>query len=275
MRQLDRSHTRALARAGRGRSPKDKEASETGKLSLTSFRPSVEFEGENNLHAGILLSGELSSPQFLLYIGEDRLIRSPAASMNHRKDAQIRLYIPDRDSLGNTVDHRLVEAAHRVWERARLVVIRYLAEDTEAPEILAAAVDSASRVMGNGQSIQFFEAYLLRSVARESVRRLRRSQRIAYVDSAELERLAGPVSTDLDRKIDDAKRIEVFRACMDELGRTMYDLRVLDFDWRSIARLTGYADGHIAEVQFRKKIDKALYRFRAYHDSRFKPRPNL
>src|SRR5713226_1563883 len=107
--------------------------------------------------------------------------------MNQGKDAQKRLWIRNRDSLGNTVDHRLIEAAHLVWERARLVVIRYLAEDTEAPEILAAAVDSASRVMGNRQSIQFFEAYLLRSVARESVRRLRRSQRIAYVDSAELE----------------------------------------------------------------------------------------
>ena len=218
-----------------------------------------------------LLSGELSSPQILLYVGEDRLIRSPAASMNQRKDAQTRLWIRNRDSLGNTVDRRLIEAAHRVWERARLVVIRYLAEDTEAPEILEAAVDSASRVLGNRQSIQFFEAYLLRSVARESVRRLRRNQRIEYVDDADLERLAGPVSTDLDRQLDDAKRIEVFRACMDEHGRTMYDLRVLDYDWRSIARLTGYADAHSAEVQFRKKIDKALDRFRAYHKSRLKP----
>ena len=47
-----------------------------------------------------------------------------------------KIWIRDRDSLGNTVDHRLIEAAHRIWERARLVVIRYLAEDTEAPEIL-------------------------------------------------------------------------------------------------------------------------------------------
>jgi hypothetical protein len=194
--------------------------------------------------------------------------------MNQQKDAQTRLWIRDRDSLGNTVDQRLIDAAHRVWERARLVVIRYLAEDTEAPEILEAAVDSASRVMGNRRAIKFVDAYLLRSVARESVRRLRRNQRIEYVDSADLERLAGPVSTDLDRQLDDAKRIEVFRACMDEHGRTMYDLRVLGFDWRSIARLTGYADAHSAEVQFRKKIDRALDRFRAYHDSKLKPQDN-
>ena len=93
--------------------------------------------------------------------------------MNQRNDSQIRLWIRDRDSLGNSVDLRLIEAAHRVWERARLVVIRYLAEDTEAPEILEAAVDSASRAMGGNKSIQFFEAYLLRCVVRESVRRLR------------------------------------------------------------------------------------------------------
>jgi len=191
--------------------------------------------------------------------------------MNQRKDAQKRVWIRDRDSLGNTVDPRLIDAAHRVWERARFVVIRYLAEDTEAPEILEAAVDSASRATGNRQPIQFFDAYLLRSVARESVRRRRRNQRIEYLDGADLERLAGPVFTDLDRQLDAAKRIELLRACMDEHGRTMYDLRVLDFDWRSIARLTGYADAHSAEVQFHKKFAKALDRFRAYHNLRPKP----
>jgi len=195
--------------------------------------------------------------------------------MDQRNDAQNRLWIRDRDSLGNVVDHKLIEAAHRVWERARLVVIRYLAEDTEAPEILEAAVDSASRAMGNHQAIQFFEAYLLRSVARESVRRLRRNQRIEYVDVAYLERLAGAVPPDVERQLDDSKRVEVLRACLDEQGRTMYDLRVLDFEWRVIARLTGYADAHTAEVQFHKKMARALERFYAYHDLRLKPQSSV
>lgn len=191
--------------------------------------------------------------------------------MNQLNGAQTRLWIPDRNSLGSVVDRRLIEAGHRIWERARLVVIRYLAEDTEAAEILQAAVDSASCAMANHESIQYFEAYLLRSVARESVHRLRRNQRITYVDSTDLERLVGAVSVDLDRQLDDTRRIEVFRACMDERGRAMYDLRVLGYDWRSIARLTGYGDAHSAEVQFGKKIDKALGRFRAYHKSRLIP----
>jgi DNA-directed RNA polymerase specialized sigma24 family protein len=166
------------------------------------------------------------------------------------------------------VDQRLIEAANRVWERARLTVMRYLADDAEAPEILEAAVDSASRALANHRPIEFPEAYLIRSVAREAIRRYRRNRRIAYVDPQELERLAGPVCLDLDRKLDDAKRVDVLRACMDEHGCRMFDLRVLGFDWGHIAKLMGYADAHSAEVQFRKKIDKAMNRFRAYHRSR-------
>ncbi len=215
--------------------------------------------------------GEFSSPETLLIIWGAIPSGLPTVSMNQRKDEQVRIWIRDRDSLGNLVDERLIEAAHRVWGRARLVVIRYLAEDTEAPEILEAAVDAASRAMGNHQPIQFFDAYLLRSVARESVRRFQKNKRVEYLDNADLERLAGAVSADFERQLDDAKQIEIFRACMDEQGRTMYDLRVLDFDWRSIARLTGYADAHSAEVQFRKKFARALDRFRANYDSRLKP----
>ncbi len=188
--------------------------------------------------------------------------------MDQRREGQTRFWIRHRDSLGNLVDQRLIEAANRVWERARLTVMRYLADDTEAPEIFEAAVDSASRALASHRPIQFPEAYLIRSVAREAIRRYRRNQRIAYVDPQELERLAGPVYLDLDRQLDDAKRVDVLRACMDEHGCRMFDLRVMGFDWGYIARLMGYADAHSAEVQFRKKIDKAMNRFRVYHRSR-------
>jgi DNA-directed RNA polymerase specialized sigma24 family protein len=194
--------------------------------------------------------------------------------MDQRKDAQMRFWIRTRDSLGNPIDQRLIESAHRIWEHARFVVVRYLADDTEAPEILEIVVDSASRVIGNHHSIQFFDAYLLRSVAREAIRRYRRSKRIAYLDTADLERLAGPVSMDLDRMLDDSARIEMLRACMDEHVRKMYDLRVLGFDWGSIAGYMGYADAHSAEVQFRKKIDKAVERFRRRRSLQIKHRSN-
>jgi len=185
--------------------------------------------------------------------------------MDQRNDAQTRLWIPNRDSLGNEVDDRLIEAAHRIWERARLVVIRYLADDTDAAEIVETAVDSASRRMGNHHSIRCLEAYLFKSVVRESVRRFRRNQRISYLDHGSLERIAAPISMDFDRALDEAKGVELLRACMDEGCRTMYDLRVLEHDWRSIARLVGYSDAHTAEVQFRKKLNRAVKRLRANH----------
>ena len=90
--------------------------------------------------------------------------------MDQLNDAQTKLWIPDRDSLGNEVDHRLIEAAHRIWERARLIVTRYLGDDTDAPEIVEGAVDSASRTIRNQHMIQRCDAYLFRSVVRESIR---------------------------------------------------------------------------------------------------------
>src|ERR1700693_3869890 len=190
--------------------------------------------------------------------------------MDQQKDFKTRVNIGDRDSLGKTVDLRLMAAAQAVWERACLLVIRYLAADTEAPEILEIGVDGAARAMTKNKPIKSFDAYLLKGVARESLRRRRRNQRIQYVDGADLERLAGRVSTDLDGQLGYAKRLKILRACMDDDGRTMYDFRTLDFGWRWIAELMGYADAHSAEVQYGKKMDKALERYRADHNTRLK-----
>jgi DNA-directed RNA polymerase specialized sigma24 family protein len=193
--------------------------------------------------------------------------------MDQRTDAQTRFWIPCRDSLGNPIDHRLRDAAPRISERARLIVVRYLSDDSEFGEIIEAIVDSASRTMNNGQPIQFPEAYLLKCVAREAIHRFRRNQRITYVDPVDLERIAGAFSLDIDRELDDAHRLELLRACMDEHGRKMYDLRILGFSWRYIAKLLGYADGHSAEVQFRKKVNRALTRLRSHSRCRQKSTP--
>ena len=96
--------------------------------------------------------------------------------MDQQQDFNTRVNIGDRDSLGKTIDLRLIAAAQAVWERACLLVIRYLGEDTEAPDILEAVVDAASRAMANNQPIEHFDAYLLKGVARESLRRRRKNQ---------------------------------------------------------------------------------------------------
>jgi DNA-directed RNA polymerase specialized sigma24 family protein len=125
--------------------------------------------------------------------------------------------------------------------------------------------------MDTPESIEFFEAYLLKSVTREAIHRRKRYRRVVYVERKDLERLAGAVSTDVERRLDEAKLIEIFRACLDARGRAMFDMRVLHFDWRWIAKLTGYADARSAQTQFSKKCDRALERFQAHHGSRLKP----
>jgi hypothetical protein len=70
--------------------------------------------------------------------------------MNQPKDAQTRLWLRNLDSLGNIVDRRLIEAADRVWERARLVVICYLAEDTSSPRTVAQITGTFQEQIGEG-----------------------------------------------------------------------------------------------------------------------------
>jgi hypothetical protein len=190
--------------------------------------------------------------------------------MNQRNDAQTRVWIRSPDSLGNEVDRTLIEAAHRVWDRARFVVIRYLAEDTEAAEILEAVVDAASCLRNGHGSIQHVDAYLLKSVARESIRRRRKSRHIRFVDPSDLERLAGAVAYDWDSRLDDEKSMELLRASLDPKGREMLDYRVLEYDWHFIAVRLGYSSAHSAEVQFQKKIEKALARIQIHHGSTVK-----
>ena len=191
--------------------------------------------------------------------------------MTQKKDPKASFWIREQDSLGHEIDPRLIEAAERAWERVRRIVMRYLADDTEAAEILEAAVDSASKAMRNDHSIRFFEAYLVRSAAREAIRRYKRNQRILYVETTILDRIAGSTTSDLDQKLDDTKRISVLRACMDSDVRIMFDLRVLGLDWQSIAGLLQYSDAHSAEVQFAKGIGRATRRFNAHYQRRIKP----
>jgi hypothetical protein len=196
--------------------------------------------------------------------------RIGSVSMKHRQDAQTNFWIGNRDSHGNEVDDRLIEAAHRIWDRARQIVIRYLADDADTAEMVEAAVDAAS-LISNRNKIECVEAYLLRSIARESVKRLRRNQRISYMDNGSLELLAAPVSMDMEKRLDENKQLEIFRACMDDACERMFDLRVLGRGWRYIAQKLGYSNAHTAEVQFRKRIDQALRRMQVHHGARITP----
>ncbi len=159
----------------------------------------------------------------------------------------------------------LIDAAERIWERARLIVIRYLADETEAAEILERAVDAASRAQNGNGTISHIEAYLLKSVARESIRRLRTRPSLIPIPDTDLERLASSSHDDREQQLDDHKLMMLLRASLDEKGRRMLEYRILEYDWSAIASAVGYSSAHSAEVQFRKKLDQALARMELHH----------
>jgi hypothetical protein len=140
-----------------------------------------------------------------------------------------------------------------------------LADDTEAAEILERAVDAASRAQNGNGAISHVDAYLLKSVPRESIRRLRTRPALVPIPDADLERLANATQDDRERQLDDHKLMMLLRASLDEKGRQMLEYRLLEFDWTVIAATVGYSNAHSAEVQFRKKLDHALARMEAHH----------
>jgi hypothetical protein len=174
-------------------------------------------------------------------------------------------WVRNPDSLGNDVSADLMDAAERIWERARLVVTRYLADDTEAAEILERAVDAASRAQNGNGAISHIDAYLLKSIARESIRRSRTRPALIPIPDADLERLASSTHHDRERQLDDHKLMMLLRASLDSKGRQMLEYRLLEFDWSRIASAVGYGSAHSAEVQFRKKLDQALARMEIHH----------
>lgn len=188
--------------------------------------------------------------------------------MNRPEHAQPQFWVRSPDSVGNDVPPELVEAAQRIWERVRFVVIRYLADDSEAAEILERAVDAASRARNGNGAISHIDAYLLKSVARESIRRQRTRPSLIPIPDADLERLAAASETDREQQFDDHRLMMLLRASLDPKGREMLEYRLLEFDWTAIAAAVGYSNAHSAEVQFRKKLDQALARMQAHHGVR-------
>lgn len=190
--------------------------------------------------------------------------------MKQPEHAQSQFWVKSPDSVGNDVPIELIEAAQRVWDRARFIVIRYLADDSEAADILERAVDAASRVQNGNGAISRIDAYLLKSVARESIRRQRRRPSLIPIPDVDLERLAATTAEDREQQFDNHRLMMLLRASLDSKGREMLEYRLLEFDWTVIASTVGYSNAHSAEVQFRKKLNQALSRMQVHHGVRVK-----
>lgn len=182
--------------------------------------------------------------------------------MDERKKAPRKLWIRNPDGNGNEVNLTLIKAAHRIWERARLIVVRLIGDDDDAPEIVERVVHAASKTMNGQNSIEAIDAYLLCSVKNEAVRRRKRAQRVIYIEPGELERIALSHDEDFDATIDYERVFSRFYSCMDDQTRTMFDFRRLRWTWKKIASALKYSNAHSAEVQFGKGIERALTRYR-------------
>jgi DNA-directed RNA polymerase specialized sigma24 family protein len=182
--------------------------------------------------------------------------------MSECDEPRARLWIRNPDDRGNAVDERLIAAAHQVWPRARLIVIRYLGDDDEAPQIVETVVHRASRALaGNGQ-VALPEQYLLKAIARASLREFNSRKRFVQLETSLLERLPSPHWQDSENRAVNRRLVEQLKARMDTKTRRMFELRCLDFDWGSIADALSFGSGHSAEVQFRKGVEAARKRLK-------------
>lgn len=184
--------------------------------------------------------------------------------MEDQRAAHQRLWISSPDGDGNEVHPMVLEAAHRTWARARLVVVRFMGEDSEAAEIVEVVAQATSRSIELNGAVRSIESYLLKSVAREAVRRKKRAGKMILVEPSSLELLAGSKSEHYEERLDRDRFIAQLRGAMDSKSLALFEYRRLDYSWKEIALALNYANAHSAEVQFQKGLSRALKRIKTY-----------
>lgn len=181
--------------------------------------------------------------------------------MSNCDEPHPRLWIRPADDDGNEVDQRLIDAAYKIWPRARLRVIRYLGSDEEAPRIVENAVSQASKAERNGP-IKAPESYLYSAIARAARREAEARERFVPFDPVMMDQLQKSDWRDSENRAAHRILMEQLKAFMDNKTRRMFELRCLDYRWERIARALEYSDAHSAEVQFRKGVNAALKRLK-------------
>ncbi len=184
--------------------------------------------------------------------------------MEDQRAGHQRLWISSADDDGNEVHPMVLEAAHRTWDRARLVVVRFMGEDSEAAEIVEEVAQATSRSMEVNGAVRSIESYLLKSVAREAIRRKKRAGRLVLVEPSNLEILAGSTSQSYEDQLDRDRFIAQLRGAMDSKTLALFEYRRLDYSWKAIALALNYANAHSAELQFQKGLSRALKRIKSY-----------
>lgn len=173
------------------------------------------------------------------------------------------LWISKTDKKGNEVMREVIEAAHRIWNRALQYLRREGMDVAPAAEILEETCHCVSRAIRrrrNPNHIRDLDSYLFWAFVRRYNRRRVLEERIQFVASVE---------SILNRKersnnrwvsmLQDKILFEQFLSHLDAKARVMVICRLRGDSWAEIGEIFGIS-AHNAEVQFANAIKKARRR---------------
>jgi RNA polymerase sigma factor (sigma-70 family) len=172
------------------------------------------------------------------------------------------LWISETDERNQPVERRVIEAAHRIWNRVLGYVRASGQELGDAAEILEGVAHSVSRALRQkqgGDGVRNIEAYLYWSFVRKHAQRKKREERIEYLGDLEPLDSLQSGGSDWAAWLEDEILLEELTSHMDAKARRMFVLRVFGYSWTEIGRRFGIS-AHNAEVQFSYGLKKARKR---------------
>ncbi len=182
--------------------------------------------------------------------------------MGEAKKTHPPLWISKTDEREQPVDQRVIDAAHRIWNRVLGYVRASGQEVTDVAETLETVVHSVSRTIRNKRDedgIRNVESYLYWSFVRKHSERKGKEKRIQYLGSLEPLEALQQNREDGASRLDDEILLEELTSYMDPKTRRLFVLRVLGYSWAEIGRKFEIS-AHNAEVQFSYGLKKARKR---------------
>lgn len=174
-------------------------------------------------------------------------------------------WIRETDDSGYPLEPSVLRAAQKMWKRILQLTESKLKDTTRAAEILEVTAHAVSNRLRQPDHppVQDLDAYLYRAcvnkigeIARDEAR-----ERGGH-DLSQLELLAAANPDGWQERLFSELLVGQLLSYMDLRTRMLFMHRSSGRSWQETATLTGYADGHSAEVQFWKGLKAARERLR-------------
>jgi len=174
-------------------------------------------------------------------------------------------WIRETDDSGRPLEPNVLRAARKMWRRVLHLTESKLKDTARAAEILevtALAVSNRLR-QSDHPPIQDLDAYLYRACVYKvgEIARDEAHERGGH-DLSQLELLAGASPDGWQDRLFSELLVGQLLSYMDPRTRMLFMCRSSGRSWQETATLTGYADGHSAEVQFWKGLKAARERLK-------------